>query len=98
MARKTARIGWVPMISRARSNTARSPALIENWSCEGRPSSGPTARRPELFDHAVHQVRGRRRRIVVFVAEPHRLPFELTELMKRLHLDPRDVLHGRNEP
>ena len=36
-------------------------------------------------------------RVGVLVVEPHRLPFEGAELMERLHLDPLDVLHRRDE-
>jgi len=31
------------------------------------------------------------------IFELHSVPFERTELMKRLHLDPLDILHGRDK-
>ena len=45
----------------------------------------------------VDQVGRRRRRIRVFVFKAHRLPFECAKLVKRLHLDPFDVLHGSDK-
>ena len=47
--------------------------------------------------HAVDQIGRGRRRIGVLVVEVHRLPFEGAELVERLHLDPLDVLHRRDE-
>ena len=55
----------------------------------------PAARNCSM--HAIDQVGRRRRRIGVLVVELHRLPFEGTELMERLHLDPLDVLHRRDK-
>jgi hypothetical protein len=56
-------------------------------------SAGVTTRGAKLLDHAVDKIGCRRRRIGVFVFEAQRLPFEGTELVKRLHLDPFHVLH-----
>src|SRR5262245_7134233 len=60
-------------------------------------STGVAARVAKLADDPAHQFAGGRRRIVVLVVEAHRLPLELTHLMEGLHLDPFDVLHGRDK-
>ena len=70
-----------------------SPGLAE-----GR-SAGAAARGTELFEHATRSSSGvGARRVGVLVVELHRLPFERAELMERLHLDPLDILHRRDEP
>src|SRR4051812_20409410 len=93
MARNSARIGCVPIMSRARSNIESLPQLV---SKDG-PSAGATARRAELFDHAIHQVGVSRPRISELVVEIHSFPFEGAKLVEGLHLDPLDVLHRGHE-
>src|SRR5262245_63907585 len=97
MARNTARIGCVPMISRARSSMLLPPAGTTSPAFLNEQSAGATPRGAELFEHAIHQLGRRRLRIGELVVEPHRLPLEGTELMERLHLDPLDILHRRDE-
>src|SRR5947209_12161359 len=94
MARNAARIGWVPMMSRARFNMAFPRFEMVAVNCG---SAGVAPRRTELLDHARGELGRRRWRVVERVVESHRLPFEGAELMERLHLDPLDVLHGRDE-
>src|SRR6187399_3359352 len=83
-------MGWLPMMSRARSNMISGlPKLA---------SAHPAACRAELPDHPIHQLPAGRRSIEKLVVEPDRLPLEGAHLVERLHLDPFDVLHRRNEP
>src|SRR6478736_7926502 len=91
IARNTARIGWLPRMSRARSNIKRlllaiGGELVIRSACV---AAGST----ELVDHTLGEFRRRRRRVDELVFEVHRLPLERAHLMERLHLDPLDVLH-----
>src|SRR6476646_9641755 len=93
MARKAVRMGWVPIISRAKSIMAKSPRI----QIYGNMLTSPTTGRAKVFDHSVRQIGGRWRRISVLVFKIHRLPLELAHLVERLYLDPLDVLHRRDE-
>src|SRR5260370_29067116 len=91
MARKAVSMGWLPMISRARSNMSDLPrSTFGRLACS-------TARVTELSDDSVHQVPARWRRIEVLVFEANRLPLERSHLVERLHLHPLHVLHGRDK-
>src|SRR3954469_13266375 len=95
IARNTARIGWLPRMSRARSNIKRlllaiGGELVIRSACV---AAGST----ELVDHTLGEIRRRRRRVDELVFEVHRLPLERAHLMERLHLDPLDVLHRGDE-
>ena len=59
------------------------------------PSTAPG--RAELLNHPFHQIGRRRCGMRELIFELHSVPFERTELMKRLHLDPLDILHGRDK-
>src|SRR6266403_2693588 len=91
MARKAVSIGWLPMISRARSSMSDLPGS----TCSQLAYS--TARVTELSDDSVHHVPAGWRRIEVLVFEANRLPLERSHLVERLHLHPLDVLHGRDK-
>src|SRR5580704_2910138 len=97
MARKIVRMAWLPRIWRTVSNMRFSPARIRRVRLAMTQSAGVAARGTELFDNAVGEFGSRRCRIRVLVFQIHRLPLERTELMKRLHFDPLDVLHRRHE-
>src|SRR5260370_2009917 len=91
MARKAVSMGWLPMISRARSNMSDLPGSTSSrLACS-------TARVTELSDDSVHQVPARWRRIEVLVFEANRLPLERSHLVERLHLHPLPVLHRRHK-
>src|SRR3954454_16605062 len=81
------------MMSRASSIMTGVPTLSRRET----PSAGPATCLMELMEHTIDQVGRGRRRIGVFVVQIHGLPFEGTELMEGLHLDPLDVLHRRDE-
>src|SRR4051812_4775062 len=52
---------------------------------------------PKLFDDAIDQLRTRQGSVVMRVLQVHGFPFESTQLMEGLHLDPLDVLHGSDK-
>ena len=71
-----------------------SPLAWPDISCNQR------ARQPAARNCSITRLtrsRRGRRRVVVLVFEAHRLPFERAQLVERLHLDPLDVLHRRDE-
>src|SRR5258706_7903592 len=91
MARKAVSMGWLPMISRARSNMSDLPVSTSSrLACS-------TARVTELSDDSVHQVPAGWRRIEVLVFEANRLPLERSDFVERLHLHTLAVLHGRDK-
>src|SRR3954451_13211428 len=94
MARNAARIGCVPMMSRARSNIS----IISCWLWTlFRQSTDLAPRLAELRQHPAHQGGRRRVGIGMLVFKIHRLPLERAKLVERLDLDPLDVLHRRDE-
>src|SRR5215469_10959533 len=97
MARKSARIGWLPTMSRARSHMTIPPEFSCWRRCPDRQSARVAAGGAELVEHALDELRRSGRRILLLVGELHRLPLEGAELMEWLHLDPGDVLHRRHE-
>src|SRR3954453_18081342 len=83
-------MGWLPIISRARSNMSDLPGynrLAYSTACGSELSYDPT-----------HQISAGWRSVEVLVFQTHRLPLELAHLMEWLHLDPFDIFHGRDEP
>src|ERR671913_1869399 len=86
MARKRARIGWVPMSSLMKAIMVTLPA-----------SARPTAGAAEDLQRSLNLRRGRRRRVGKLVIEPERLPLEGAHLVEGQHLHPFHVLHGRDE-
>src|SRR5689334_7395546 len=97
MARNAVRIGWVPMMSRARSIIKIPPALTATPAWAHRDSASTAPGRAELLNHSLHQIGRRRRRTRELVFKFHGIPFERAQLVKRLHLDPLDILHGRDK-
>src|SRR3954453_7665195 len=82
-------MGWLPIISRARSNMSDLPGynrLAYSTACGSELSYDPT-----------HQISAGWGCVEVLVFETHRLPLELAHLMEWLHLDPFDIFHGGNK-
>src|SRR5271166_4666651 len=97
MARNAARIGCVPMISRARSIMTASPNMKKKAGSRKAGSAGVAARCMELADHASDEVGGRSLGVGELVVEVQRLPFESAELVERLDLHPLHILHGSDK-
>src|ERR1700757_2286510 len=85
-------MGWLPMMSRARSNMC-----LNSLGLAGYQSAGLASRGTELFDHPVHQIAAGRLGVFELVVEADRLPLERTHLVEWLHFHPLDVLHGRDK-
>src|SRR6476661_1380317 len=94
IARNAVRIGWLPMMSRARSNMCVNSPWIGRTSVE---SACLAPRVAKLADNPVHQIAAGRLGVFELVFKAHRLPLERTHLVKWLHLHPLDVLHGRDK-
>src|SRR3954454_24321107 len=91
MVRNIVSIGWLLMMSRARSSICLSPGGLKRRLADA------ATRIAELPDHPVHQIAAWGLRISQLVFEIQGLPLEFTHLVERLHLDPFDVLHRRHE-
>src|SRR5277367_1590963 len=96
MARNAVRIGWDPMMPCAKFIMLYLRPCIQFAPLERRLAHAATGR-TELPKNAIYQFGRRTRGLRLLVFESHCLPFEGAELVKRLHLDPLNILHRRDK-